>query len=95
MNANFKRRRFEKIILVMYMIAKKMETGGRPAPLPEPKVEEVLPPELSELLQNTDENRFEKELDMGFDEMDLNLGFDEDEEEEKKKKKAWLQPLKP
>ena len=30
MNSGFKRRRFEKIILVMYMIAKKMEQGGRP-----------------------------------------------------------------
>lgn len=81
MNANFKRRRFEKIILVMYMIAKKMEAGGRPAPLAEPKVEEVLPPELSELLQGKDENRFEDDLDMDMDEMDLNLGFDDEDDE--------------
>ncbi len=82
MNANFKRRRFEKIILVMYMIAKKMETGGRPAPLPQPKVEEVLSPELSELLDNEEEQGFEEEMEMDFDEMDMNMDFDEDDMEE-------------
>ncbi|MFK7904822.1 MAG: hypothetical protein AB8B69_06840, partial [Chitinophagales bacterium] len=98
LNAGFKRRRFEKIILVMYMIAKKMEKGGRPSALPEPKREEVLPPELSELFEEkaqTQNQGFDDDMDldgMDFDDMDLGMDDDdmfeyEDEEEDEVSRK--------
>ncbi|MEZ4888371.1 MAG: hypothetical protein R3E32_26820 [Chitinophagales bacterium] len=78
LNMGFKRRRFEKIILVMYMIAKKMEKGGRPAPLPEPKIEEVLAPELSELFEDEE---FDDELDFDLDDDEM-YEYEDDEEED-------------
>lgn len=83
-NTSWERRRFEKIILVMYMIAKKMEQGGRPKPLPERKPKDVLPPELSELLEEeyTPEKRgkqSEIDFDMNMDGLDSDMDFEDED----------------